>query len=240
MVDVLTDYQPSKLDLSVRRIWNQCRDLPALVSLAMQAGVNQDLVLLGLLRVAQANKAEEGLNAEDRALATEVLSAIDTFLRGQEVDWRWEQAAFAAQDSPRPYLRVLGGIARTADYQRKNQPSDAYRFNLMGLADVILQETTRDDFAVLAFMHTIPWWLFAALLNARGVDLGEPLWFSVIADYMPRKDDPKFDLYLDSAVDYKAEIERLAAEMARQQQVLIARNLDGEKTPNPFMGFVKG
>lgn len=96
-----------------------------------------------------------------------------------------------------------------------------------------------------AVREIIPWELMAPLLHLHGEDLGEPLWYSVIAKYIPPRNRFRYKqewfAMMDEIGENSREIDALAVGVARNQDAAVERVANGEP-PVPrdlFLPFVQ-
>lgn len=142
----------------------------------------------------------------------------------------------ARSERERENLAMLRSMGQLLRVLLGDRPRAIYR-----AIDVFVPERDISDVLVI-IRDLLPWWMVASFLSLRGEDLGEPLWYSVIANHLPA--DPREAAAVAEQVgDHAEQIEDLARSIAKQgggwQRVREAYLDDAAVAYDPFLPFIE-
>jgi len=223
--------EPTPLRVLWDRVDNEWRDILAMFELAIAAGLHPARIVQALYAVALLAWNELGKygSQESSEAYGEAMVQLHNLLGGS-VEWpTWElndRGDRRAEAQRRKLIRALDFLTWTVENAGTVIPSvlaEACGEILSVAADAgvsprKLARTVREQ---------IPWGVMAVQLKARGEDLGEPLWASVIAPYVPRLRTKSDQAWVwQHLSEYGPQIEAIAKEMAAT-----GRWEDGALTP---------
>lgn len=204
---------------TIRELWFRSDDAQGMIELVAIARVHPAHIAVVLYMIALAGWKAFGKHGSERSsqFFAEAMVPLHNLLGEERVpypSWGTSGRESVSDEDRNRLSRGLEFFVFVLEYPNQIEISSLTEA-IDEVMSAVADAGVPDKKMTAIVRESIPWGVVAVQLDASGEDLGEPLWVSVIAPYVPRlrsKADARW--VWDNLREYAPQIEQIAREMA--------------------------